>query len=256
MLPPWPEVELEEEEQETHEVEVPSGPTPAPPNEHVFVRVWIGVSGAMDFTVLPGGTDVCTRNADGSASDGNWSCTNDTPEGTDFPATKSENASLVQGKAGSVTSGVQPANVRVKATFDYAVTQNLLLGGAVGYVAGTYNGTITSHFVPMHLEVHGTWLFGTAPLSRVGFAPFVQLAGGVGEYDSNLTIMVEQNGVPGARPVQAWHVGGPGFVAFETGLRYAYSARAGLFLGARATAAFGTSFFPAFGPDITLQIGF
>ena len=46
------------------------------------------------------------------------------------------------------------------------------------------------------------------------------------EYDATLTVTVSQNNVAGQQPVQAWHVGGPGFVALEGGVRYAFSARA------------------------------
>ena len=249
---------LEEVEEEHHEEGGTAPPVSVRPNEKAFARVWLGISGALDFTVLPSGTDVCTRNNDstGTPTDSNWACTSDTPEGSDFPGSKTENASLVQGKAGDVTSGVQPGNVRVKLTFDYAITQNIIIGAAIGYVAGAYSGNVSPHFVPMHIEAHAAWLFGSAPLSHVGFAPYLQVAAGVGEYDANLTIMVTQNNVAGSRPVEAWHVGGPGFVALEAGVRFAFSQRVGFMMGLRGTLAFGTSIFPAFGPDMDLQVGF
>ncbi len=234
--------------------------TEPPPTTHIghgFARIWIGIAGAVDFTVLPAGTSVCSRNtSDGTQSDPNWSCTSDTPEGIDFPKTASENLSLASGKAGNVTSGLQPANVRIKLTFDYAITQNLLIGAAFGYVAGAYQGGISPHFAPIHLEVRATWVFGSEALSHVGFAPFATLAAGLGEYDANLTILVSQTGVSGQRPVQAWHVGGPGFAALAGGARFAFSQRAALLIGARATIGFGVGTFPAFGPEIGLQAGF
>ena len=220
-----------------------------------FARVWIGITGAMDFTVLPAGTDVCKRNDDGTQTDPNWACTSVTPEGSNFPTDSAENASLAAGKAGTVDSGLDAANFRVKATLDFAVTQNFLLGIAVGYTAGTYPGTVSGHFIPLNLEARGTWVFGDNPLSRPGFSPFLQLAAGAAEYDANITVTVQQNGVAGARPVQAWHVGGPGFVALGGGLRYAFSPRVGMFLSARVTAAFGVGFIPAFGPELGLVFG-
>jgi hypothetical protein len=233
--------------------------TPGPPvktGPATYSRVWLGLSGAMDFTVVPAGSDVCTRDGtSGAPIDANWSCTSDTPEGNDFPTGKAENATLVQGKAGDVNSGLQPANVRIKATLDFAITPNLLLGVAVGYVAGAYQGGISAKFIPIHLEARATWIFGSEPLMKAGFNAYAQLAGGAAEFDANLTVLIAQNAVAGARPVQAWHVGGPGFVALEGGLRYAFSPRAALSLGIRGTAAFGVSFFPAFGPDISLHFG-
>ncbi len=227
-----------------------------------FARVWIGVSGAVDFTVVPSGLDVCKRNSDatGTQTDPNWACTTDTvegiaPPGSNFPLNGPENDSLASGKAGNVESGLEPANFRVKATIDFAVTQNLLIGAAIGYVAGTYPGSVAPHFIPLHLEARGTWVFGDNPLSRPGFSPFIQLAAGVGEYDSNITVTVQENGVAGARPVQAWHVGGPAFVAVGAGLRYTFSPRVGLLLSGRFTAAFGSAFFPAFGPEVGLVFG-
>ncbi len=229
---------------------------PAPSGPATYSRIWLGIAASLDFTVLPAGSDVCSRNgSNGSPTDPNWSCTSDTPEGVDFPKGQTENNSLVQGKAGSVSSGLQPANVRVKLTFDYAITPNLLLGVAVGYVAGSYQGGVSPKFPPLHLEARATWVFGDQPLMHAGFEPYVELGGGVAEYDANLAITVAQNNVAGSRPVQAWHVGGPGFVALEAGLRYGFSPRAALSIGARGTAAFGASFFPAFGPEIALQFG-
>jgi hypothetical protein len=251
---------LEEEENATQNNngnENPETPTPPKPTgPATYSRVWLGLSGAMDLTVVPAGSDICSRDGtSGAPVDSNWSCTSDTPEGTDFPSGKTENATLIQGKSGVVNSGLQPANVRVKATLDFAVTPNLLLGVAVGYVAGSYQGNVSPKFIPMHFEARATWIFGSEPLMKSGFNVYAQLAGGAAEFDANLTVLVGQNNVAGARPVQAWHVGGPGFVALEAGARYAFSPRAALSLGIRGTAAFGGSFFPAFGPDVSLQFG-
>jgi hypothetical protein len=220
-----------------------------------FSRVWIGIAAGIDFTILPGGKDVCSRSTGGPPLDPNWACTSDTPVvDADFPS-QAENPTLVPGQAGNVTSGVQPANVRVKVTLDYAITQNLLVGAAVGYVADAYQGGVGVHFPPIHLEARGTWVFGDEPLVHAGFAPFITLAAGVAEYDTNLTVTVAQNNIAGERPVQAWHVGGPGFVALASGARFAFSPRAAFSLGVRATLGFGTSTFPAFGPEIALQFG-
>jgi len=246
----------EEGSSENTAAENPESPKPKPSGPATYSRVWLGVSGAMDITVVPAGTDICARDAlSGAPVDANWACTSNTPEGVDFPTGATENASLVQGKSGDVNSGLQPANVRVKATLDFAVTPNLLLGIAIGYVAGAYQGGVSPKFIPLHLEARATWIFGNEPLMKSGFNVYGQLAGGAAEYDANLTVPVAQSNVAGARPVQAWHVGGPGFVALEAGLRYAFSPRAALSIGVRGTAAFGVSFFPAFGPDVSLQLG-
>ena len=241
----------------TNENPTTETPTPVKTGPATYSRIWIGISGALDISVLPAGSDVCARDPsnNGAPTDPNWSCTSDTPEGTDFPSGKTEQMSLAPGNAGVVTGGLQPANVRVKATIDFAVTQNLLLGVAIGYVAGTYQGNVSPKFIPLHAEARVTWIFGSEPLMKSGFNVYAQLAGGVGEYDANITIRVVQDNIAGSRPVQAWHVGGPGFVALEAGARYAFSPRAALSLGFRGTAAFGASFFPAFGPDISLQLG-
>ena len=248
----------EEEETEAHN-EVSNAPPEANSALNGFARIWDWRVGGDRFPPC------CLRETTSArarfrrqqhATNSNWSCTSDTPEGKNFPASQTENATLVQGDAGKVVSGVQTGNVRVKATFDYAVTGNLLLGAALGYVIDSYGGSVSPKFPPIHIEARGTWVFGNKPLAQAGFAPYVQLAGGVGEYDSNLTVTVNQNTFVGSRPVQAWHVGGPGFVALEGGVRYAFSARAAFVLGVRATAAFGASFFPAFGPDATVALSF
>jgi hypothetical protein len=231
---------------------------PAASTRGSFARIWIGVSGSIDFTVVPSGKDICARDASGNSVDPNWACTSETSSsaGLDFPRDQTENGTLVTGESGKVASGLETANVRVKATFDWALTPNFLVGAAFGFVANAYGGTTSPKLAPIHIEARGTWVFGDAPLAHAGFAPYIQLAAGVAEYDATLTVTVSQNNVAGQQPVQAWHVGGPGFVALEGGVRYAFSPRAAFLLGARATAAFGINFFPAFGPDAALQFGF
>jgi hypothetical protein len=227
-----------------------------------YVHFWFGVSGSIDVTVVPSGSDVCLLNAQAlPANSQGYYCT--TPYGADFPsrAGPAENATLVKGEAGQAQSGIESGDVRLLFTFDYAASTHLLLGGRFGLVLNGYPGEAAVHNghafgPPIHLELRGTFLFGDRPLAHSGFAPLVLLAGGVGEFDASTTVGVVVNNVVGTRPMVAWQTGGPGFAALGGGVRYAFSPRVALSMALKFTAAFGGAFFPSMAPELGLQYGF
>ncbi len=221
-----------------------------------FVRFWIGISGSFDLTQLPSDDNVCklTQGAV-PANASNYYCT-DPVNNSDFPTRASpvQNASLLDG--GHTDGGFVGGNVRVMATLDYAATGHLLVGARLGYVAGTYHGQAATHFVPVHLEARGTWVFGDEPLSHSGFAPLVFLAAGAAEFDASSTVPITQKGVGGSRPMQAWKIGGPLFVAAGGGARYAFSPRWAFNAALKFSGAIGNGFMPSIAPELGLQYGF
>jgi hypothetical protein len=227
-----------------------------------YVHFWFGVSGSIDLTVVPSGSDVCLLNAQAlPASSQGYYCT--TPYGVDFPtrAGAAENATLVKGQAGQAQGGIESGDVRLLFTFDYAASTHVLLGGRFGLVLNGYPGEAAVHNgrafgPPIHLELRTTFLFGDRPLAHSGFAPLVLLAGGVGEFDASTTVGVVVNNVVGTRPMVAWQTGGPGFAALGGGVRYAFSPRVAFSMALKLTAAFGGAFFPSMAPELGLQYGF
>jgi hypothetical protein len=223
-----------------------------------FARIWFGVAGSLDFTSMPSADDVCKRDdtSGNPINTAGYTCTD--PNDGDFPANKGVNDTLAPGNAGHADGGIHAANVRLVATFDYALSQHLLLGARAGYVFSTYTGETGKTFgPPLHLEARATYVFGTNPLAHSGFAPFAFGALGVGPYDVYETVFVTQTGAAGQRPVLAWRNSGPFFIAAGGGARYAFSARAAFLMGLKLTTAFGGSgLFPAFGPELGVQLGF
>ncbi|MEO8874313.1 MAG: hypothetical protein ABI461_01900, partial [Polyangiaceae bacterium] len=140
-----------------------------------YAHVWFGLSAAIDFVPMPSGNDVCLLTPSAApANSGNFYCT--TPDGNDFPtrASTAENRTLSAGNAGNTSGAFLAGNVRVMATFDYAISQHVLVGARVGYVFDTYPGSAAkseghSFFAPLHLEARGTYLFGSDPLQKTGF---------------------------------------------------------------------------------------
>ena len=228
-----------------------------------FAHVWFGLSASMDFVPMPSGDDVCLLTPQAApANSANFYCT--TPDGNDFPtrASTAENKTLTAGNAGSASGGLVTGNVRVMATLDYAISQHVLAGVRVGYVFDTYPGQAAkseghSFFAPLHLEARATYLFGSDPLQKTGFRPLLLVAAGVAEFDADTTVMVQQTGIAGSRPLQAWHFGGPFFVAAGAGVRYAFSPYHAFIAAMKLEGAVGsTGFLPVISPEIGVQLGF
>ncbi|MEO7109839.1 MAG: hypothetical protein ABI183_05335 [Polyangiaceae bacterium] len=228
-----------------------------------FARIWFGLSGSIDFVPMPSGNDVCLLTpAAAPANNANFYCT--TPDGNDFPnrASAAENGTLTAGNAGNASGGIFVGNVRVMATLDYAVSQHVLAGVRLGYVFDTYPAQAAkseghSFFAPVHFEARATYLFGSDPLQRTGFRPLVLFAAGLSEFDADQTVMVTQTGVAGSRPIQAWHFGGPFFVAAGAGVRYAFSPYHAVVTALKLEGAIGSSgFLPVVSPELGVQLGF
>lgn len=241
-----------------------SGGTPGKPlAADDYERVWIGVSGSLDFVSLPAADDVCKLTSQGlPGNSAGYYCTN--PDGTDFPsrASAAENGTLTQGKSGHVDSRFARGDVRVLLTFDYALTPSLLVGARLGYVAGGYPGSAASRdgrgfTTPVHVELRGTYLFGETPLMHNGFAPLVMAGLGAAPTDGNSPSAVGETGVPGQKQVLAWRTSGPLFAFVGVGTRYAFSPRIAFSMALKVAGAFGGGgFLPSVAPEVALQYGF
>jgi hypothetical protein len=225
-------------------------------------KVWIGVAGAWDLVILPSGDDVCLLNASAlPANAAGYYCTNS--DGTDYPtrADKSQNDLIVLGKSDKVSGGLAPGNVRVMLTVDVAVTSNILIGARLGYVLNRYPGVSAGNegktFAPVHAEGRLTYVFGKDALAKAGMAGYVYAAGGVAEFDAQVPVTVVEKGVNGGKSVQAWNIGGPGFVSVGGGIRYAFTPRFALQVGPRLNVALGgTSTLLTISPELGAAVGF
>jgi hypothetical protein len=238
---------------------------PKPAIEQPYARYWFGVSGAVDLLSLPSANDACGL----SPSTGNpvnsqgYTCTS--PGGGDFPLPSDgghENAAIVPGQAGTVGGGIQAGDVRVALSFDYALNPSLLVGGRLGYVLNSYDGSAAvrggrAFGSNVEVEARATYLFGDEPLARVGFAPMVFGGLGLAEFDGHATTAVSLDTLAGQVPATAWVTDGPFFVELGGGVRYAFSARIGLTLAARLNAVIGgNGFLATYGPEVGIAYGF
>jgi hypothetical protein len=243
----------------------------AEPTEHHdesqtrYARFWVGVSLSLDVVLLPDASDVCKLTSAAIPLNGKgYYCTNPS-DGSDFPtrASPGENASMTSpGTAGQVAGGPAVGNVRVLASFDFALTPNWLLGARFGVVTHAYPGSAAANDgkafgPPIQLELRGTYVLGKNALAHSGFSPMAFLDAGVGRFDAPRDVSVTEAGVPGQLPKRAWRSGGPGFVGIGAGARYQFSQRIAFNAAVKLAAAFGGSgVFTTFGPEIALQYGF
>jgi hypothetical protein len=252
-------------------------------------RVWLGLGLAVDFMQLPAGQNVCRlwppppMTADPGlvgqpANSGNYYCTNQ--DGSDFPARTPRgavnNSFLHPGTAGNVSNQFALGNVRLLVAFDYALTNNILLGARLGIVFFTYpggsptldaNGSANaavndgraSQYGRLHAELRGTYLFGKDPLGK-GLAPMVFVGGGLSEFDAHTsdTVALYPPGVnPQTGKVNIWRTDGPGFFLLGGGARWGITQRLAATLGLRINVAVGgNGVIPTFGPEIATQYGF
>jgi hypothetical protein len=232
------------------------------PSRAPYRRLWFGVSGSLDVALTGRTNDACKLDFKLRPVSAGDYCTN--PDGSDFPnrVLPQQNDALVPGKAGVLDGGFKLADVRVTFAADYALTQSILVGARIGYVANTYTGDAAlkgraeflRHF---HAEARGTYVFGRDALWQVGFAPMAFLGVGFGTTDAHASTQASLTGVRGTTPVTAWQVAGPLLASIGGGTRYTFSTRAAFTAAWKLSLAFGIDS-PLFttGPELTFQYGF
>ncbi|HEX7601914.1 MAG TPA: hypothetical protein VF316_09930, partial [Polyangiaceae bacterium] len=177
-----------------------------------------------------------------------------TANGVDYPSV-AESSTLVQGKAGAVNGGIAPGNLRIFASFDYALNANMLLGVRAGVKLLGYPGGYAGFNVPILAEARFTYLIGKDAILKA-VAPYIGLGVGVSQYDVTVSVPVTETGKT-PRNVDAWALGGPVYIAPSVGVRLRLGTpRAALNLGVRPVLAFGNLFTFAIEPEAALQFGF
>jgi hypothetical protein len=234
-------------------------------------KLWIGLTGSLDYSFVPSADDVCKLTSDAfPINDQNYYCVRS--DGGDYPSRppagdKAENDSIVLSKehgSDKVSGGGALGNVRLMLTVDYAVTPNILIGGRFGIVFNNYPGEAAGvdgkrFATPVHLELRLTYVLGNDPLAKKGLAPYFFGGAGIAQFETRVPVQVieRKTGVaPEKRDVDAWHIAGPAFIGVGGGARLAISPRFAFMFGLRANFAFLNAFSPSVGPEIGGAIGF
>jgi hypothetical protein len=171
-----------------------------------------------------------------------------------------------------VISGAAFGNVRILASFDYAINANMLAGARAGYVLFTdpvtgkdpTTGSQGAAFAPLHIEARFTYLFGKDALLSQFVSPMVFGGLGVGEFDAFVPVTVQLSqpaGAPNPNPVQvtenAWLTAGPVFISAGGGVRLALTPQIAANLALKLEAAFGgtAGLLPGIAPELGMQFG-
>jgi hypothetical protein len=235
-----------------------------------FPRVWLGVGASMDFFVMPGTSDVCLVNSKNQAMTPNnpYICV-DPKTSANFP--DQNNFALIASNGDAVRSGFAVGNLRLLASFDYALSPNFMLGLRAGYELFTNPASNPGPaFTPIHAEARATVLLGKNAIAQ-RVAPVLLVAAGVGEFDAFVSVPVflcpsNPTGMPPAQcPMpslhqqqdNAWLTAGPGFVAAGGGLRVLLSKKVAATGNVKLEAAFGGTAGALFGiaPELGIQFG-
>ncbi len=229
-------------------------------------KIWVGVFGALDYTLVPSADDVCKLNNETlPVNDKNYYCIQN---GSDYPSRtdRAQNDSIVASSdkgSDKVSGGGALGNIRVLLALDYAVNANVLIGGRLGLVLNRYPGDVAGQDSrrfdpPIHAELRGTYVLGKDALYKAGFAPYFFGGAGLSTWETKIDVKVVENagGTRTQKDAEAWHLAGPGFIAAGGGGRYAFTQKAAAMFGLRVNLAFGDSFAPSVGPELGVQLGF
>jgi hypothetical protein len=243
-----------------------------------YARLWLGLGLTFELVPVPSANDACVLSTGQQGPPGfpanasNLYCVDS--NGNDFPPRNPTGATFNQklradpGSGGQSSGGIQPGDIRIMLSVDYALTQNFLVGGRLGWTANAYPGSAAAQDgraagFRVHGEGRATYLLGAAPLSHVGFAPMGYGGLGFGEFDGHVSSAVTQpnpaggNAPPLSQPVDIWETDGPFFFYLGAGARYQFSPRIAGTASLRLNIVVGgNGVLPTFGPEFGVQYGF
>lgn len=235
-------------------------------------RFWIGGGASLDLDFISGANNACLLTAKALPTTPGYYCT---VGGADFPSRTSattNNEIVTSGRnvGDAVTGGMNPGNLRLFLSFDYAVNYNFLIGARAGYGLLSYPGSAAANdgksFPPIYFEARGTFVLGKDALAKSGFAPVLFLGAGVAQFSSSVPIQVSKcsvavtdgscGGTSQTGSFVAWQISGPVFVGPGGGIRYAFTPSAAAILDVKFGLVFGSAFLFAPAPELAVQFGF
>ncbi len=200
---------------------------------------WLSLAFQQDFLFLPGSTTTC-------AGGNGYDCFAGNNYYTGIPYAGS--GDVVQG-------GLSAATSRILAGYDRSVA-SFTFGARVGFAfRGGPQTPGFSAFMPAHVEARAAYWFGSDPFARVGFRPYVVLAGGVAQVDASVGVTVYKDSTGYANNItahyDAWRRGGLGFLGGGAGVMFAFTQRQGIFIEGKFVELLGSS-----ASSLNFQIGY
>ena len=243
---------------------------------------WISFGVQQDLAMI-GGNDVCSYN---SQSKSGYVCFRG--DGQQYFG------SPTPGAADAIAGGIAPATTRLLVGADRFLTHNLAIGVRAGFAfrggpaADKLNDDYSvslgagAKFLPLHLELRGSWWFGHDPTAKLGFRPYAFVGGGMAQVDAKVSVQVREldpasNGdCPGgsydanndvvtdgctrqdnrsAQQLDAWKRMGQGFAEGGGGVLYAVTRSSGVIGELKLMVMFPTSGV-VIAPNVGYAIGF
>lgn len=219
--------------------------------EKEFARHWVSIGFQADFLLMQAAPDACagTFTGDLNCFEGDQVWDPAAREAAGYDGFDRPPGDGVLDDAGTVGGGFAMATQRILIGYDFAITQNLLVGARGGFA---FNGGPTliqtledgtqisgNEFFAIHGEVRLAYWFGQNVLSDQFVRPFVQLGGGAAQIDAGLDTEVIDTTRGSCDtgecvvPVTAWRKTGQGFISAGGGAMLAFAPTIGLTLEAR-----------------------
>ncbi len=148
----------------------PSGP---------YKKNWLGIHVAQDVAIM-GGTDVCSQN---SQNNNGFACF--------YEGTKQQYGFDPEPGAGDrIATGLAIATTRFLASYERALTANIMIGVRAGFAIGGGPKAGGASFLPVHAEAEAQYWFGHNVLGKKGLRPYVKVGGGMAQVDAKLPVTI------------------------------------------------------------------
>jgi hypothetical protein len=204
---------------------------------------WMSLAFQQDILLLSSSTTACSDGSD-------YACFYENPTRyyADRPDTRSGN---------EIAGGVGAGTMRVLLGYDRALGSNVQVGVRAGYAFnGGPQAPDGAAFLPFHGEVRGTYYFGSSPLSKKGFRPFVHISGGIAQVDARVRVPLYAQAPADfdnnkLSQLAAWKKAGTGFIGAGVAVMYAISANSGPYVDVQVLQMLGVA-----GTSISPQVGY
>lgn len=165
-----------------------STPTPDPGSSGAKKRRhWISITAMPDLDVVSG-EEVCTK---ATQADEHFACLRQPGVGgaSDYTVYR---GTPTAGKGNNINSGIGFGQVRLMLGYDGVIADNFSLGLRVGY--SFLGSSAPANFIPAHVEGRAQYAFGSTAYTTAVARPWIELFGGVGQFDSAVDVQVLEDG--------------------------------------------------------------